>query len=239
MQTVPNTALSEMAALCGYDFLILDVEHGYFSEMDCLQALQTLRSTATAALIRLRGHDATSLGHYLDMGADGVLAPNVSTAAQARDLVRAMVYPPNGTRGCAGPMARGCGYGTDFAVHVKSPRDGLILAVMIETALGVANIEEILAVEGVDAVVVGPFDLSADMGYPAEFLHPAYVEALARIEKAAAAHGKLIGTAPHQGNTLESLLERGHRLITIGTDITLIREAMTARVAGAKAALRN
>lgn len=237
MQTVPNTVLTEIAAGCGYDFLILDCEHGYFSDMDCLQAMQTVRSTDIAALVRLREHDTQALGRYLDMGVDGVLVPNVSTAEQATNLSRAMQYPPAGTRGCAGPMARATRYGVDFAAHVHSPREGVVLAVMIETSLGVANAEEILAVEGVDAVIVGPFDLTTDMGCPGDFSHPAYAQALTRIERVAAAHGKTIGTAPHQGNPLESLLSRGHRLITIGTDITLIREAMTMRVANAKACL--
>lgn len=237
MQTVPHPMLGEMAAICGYDFLILDSEHGFFGELEHLQALLTLGSAGIGAFVRMREHDPQAVGRYLDMGADGILVPNVSSAAQAASFARAMEYPPAGIRHCAGPMTRASCYGVDFAAHLKAPRAGTLLAVMIETALGVANVEDILAVAGVDAVIVGPFDLTADLGFPGDFSHPDYTQALARIERAAAAHGKILGTAPHPGNPIEALLARGHRLITVGTDITLLREAMAARVATARACL--
>lgn len=234
LQTVPNPALAEAAALSGYDFLILDSEHGWFSEMDHLQTVLTLGGTGVSAMVRLRGHDAQSLGRYLDMGADAILIPNVTTAEQAAALVRAMSYPPAGTRGFAGPAARGTRYGVDLAAHLKSPREGVFLAIMIECALGVANIEEIVAIDGVDAVVVGPFDLTADLGVPGDFSQPAYAQALERVERAVLARGKVMGTAPHPGYPLESLLARGHRLITLGADMPLIRDAMSIQVAKAK-----
>src|SRR5207244_2945457 len=100
------SAVAEMAGMCGYDFLLLDAEHGVFSERDYLQTLQALAATEALALVRLAKHDPQALGRYLDMGVDGIVVPNVSTAEQARTLTRAMEYPPAGTRGFGAPLHR-------------------------------------------------------------------------------------------------------------------------------------
>jgi len=125
----------------------------------------------------------------------------------------------------------------DLAAHLKSPRDGICLVLIIESALGVANVEDILAVEGVDGVFIGPSDLTADLGCAGDFSQPVYAQAVERIERAAAAQGKLLGTAPHPGYPLEALLARGHRLFVIGADMPLFCEAMSAQVAQAKSCL--
>jgi 4-hydroxy-2-oxoheptanedioate aldolase len=234
LQSHPNFAMAEMAGLCGYDFLLLDGEHGVFSDSDYLHTLQTLAATKTLALMRFAQHDPQALGRYLDMGVDGIVVPNVSTAEQAKILARAMEYPPNGTRGMGAALHRATRYGMDWAAHLKAPRAGNALIVIIESALGVTNVEEILDVDGVDGVIVGPSDLSANLGQAGNFLNPIYIEAMMRIERAAAERGKIIGTAPHPGSTLGDLVARGHRLLIVGADMSLIREAMSAQVAEAK-----
>jgi 4-hydroxy-2-oxoheptanedioate aldolase len=238
-QTHPNPALTEMAGICGYDFLMLDAEHGVFSEQDYLHALQALGSTEAYALIRLAGHDTQAVGRYLDMGVDGILVPNVSTAEQARALAAAMTYPPTGTRGFGAPVHRATRYGLGLEDHLKTPRQGACLIVMIESALGVKNIEDILAVEGVDGVFIGPSDLSASLGHARDFSQPAFAQALTTIEQATSRRGKLLGTAPHAGSPLEALLARGHRLILLEADMCLIREAMTLQVLKARARLQE
>jgi len=178
-----------------------------------------------------------AVGRYLDMGADGIVVPNVSTAEQARSLARAMEYPPAGTRCFGAPLHRATRYGLDLARHVKAPREGVALLVIIESSAGVANVEDILAVEGIDGVIIGPSDLTADLGCARDFSHVAYVQAVARIEQAARARGKLLGTAPHPGSPVEALVARGHRLLIISDDVSLMREAMSAQVAQARACL--
>src|ERR1700722_3597242 len=121
VQTHPNPSLAEMAGMCGYDFLMVDCEHGVFSELDHVRSLQAIGSTDMAAIVRLAGHDPQALGRYLDMGVDGIIVPNVATAAQAKDLVRAMDYPPAGTRGFGAPAHRAARYGMDIAAHMKAP----------------------------------------------------------------------------------------------------------------------
>jgi 4-hydroxy-2-oxoheptanedioate aldolase len=234
LQTHPNTALAEMGGMCGYDFLVLDGEHGLFSEVDYFQTLQALAAADILAMVRLRKHDEQALGRYLDMGANAIVVPNVSTAEEARTMVRAMVYPPGGTRGFGAPLHRATRYGMDLLAHLRAPREDVCLVVIIESVRGLANVEDILAVEGVDGVIIGPSDLTADLGCAGDFSQPAYVQAVARIEQAVAARGKILGTVPHPGFPLEALLERGHRLLILGADMSLIREAMTSQVARAK-----
>jgi 4-hydroxy-2-oxoheptanedioate aldolase len=237
LQVQSNPPLAEMAGWCGYDFLLLDCEHGVFSDRDILHTLQALRAADTLALVRLAKHDLQAVGRYLDLGADAIVVPNVSTVEQAQALASAMNYPPAGTRGFAAPLQRATRYGLDLAAHAKAPRDEVCLIVIVESALGVANVGDILAVDGVDGVIIGPADLSADLGCPGDYSPPAYAQALARVERAAKENDKLLGTAPHPGSPIETLLMRGHQLIVAGADLSLIREALSAHVAKAKACL--
>jgi 4-hydroxy-2-oxoheptanedioate aldolase len=237
LMTHPSPPLAEMAGMCGYDFLMLDAEHGVFSESDFLQAMQALAATDAIAFVRLAGHDTHALGRYMDMGADAIVAPSVSSAAEAKMLVRAMEYPPSGTRGFGAAAHRATRYGLDLAAHIGDPRGGVCLFVIIESALGVSNIDEILAVKGVDGVIIGPSDLSANLGRTGDYSQPAYAQAVASIERAAAATGKLLGTVPHGGNSIEALLQRGHRLFVMGADMPLIRDAMCAQLANAQSSL--
>lgn len=237
LQTHPNSTFAEMAGLCGFDFLLVDGEHGWFGETDCLQTLRALAATNALAMVRLRDHNPQALGRYLDMGFEVIVAPNVSSADQAETLVRAMDYPPEGTRGFAAALHRATRYGLDTAEHLKAPRHRTSLLVIIESALGVANVDQILAVEGVDGAIIGPFDLSADLGCVADFSQLAYTRAVASIERAASARGKLLGTTPHPGSPLEALLARGHRIVIGAADISLMREAMSAAVMKSKACI--
>lgn len=225
LQTHPNPMLSEIAAFCGYDLLILDDEHGVFSSADFLQSIQLLSYTSTAVFVRVRGGDPHAVGSYLDMGVDGIVMPGVNNAEQAATYVRAMRYPPTGTRGWGASAHRSTRYGLDVSRHL-SARSHAALALMIESASSVDNIESILAVEGVDAAIVGPSDLSASLGSLGDFSTTAYAQAMARIERAAASTGKILGTAPHPGRSVEMLAACGYQVFIAGADSMIIRHAM-------------
>jgi L-fuconolactonase len=234
LQTHPNPTFTEMVGMCGYDFLILDDEHGVFSQSDHLNAMRALSATDVAVFVRLSGHDFRAIGRYLDMGADGLVIPNVETAEQASALVRAALYPPAGTRGVGAPAHRATRYGLSFAAHLRAPRAGAALVVLIESALGVANIDAILNTDGIDAALVGPADLAANLGCIGDYSHSAYADAMLRVEQIGTARGKVFGTAPHAGYPIEALLDRGHRLLILGADTPLMRDTMCAQVAKAR-----
>jgi 2-keto-3-deoxy-L-rhamnonate aldolase RhmA len=231
LQTRPNPDFAELTSLCDYDFLILDDQHGVFAPTDHLRTLQAVSSGDLAMFVRLRGHDLLALGCFLDMGADGIVVPEVETADEARALVRSMAYPPAGTRGFGAAAHRAASYGLELAAHLKDPRNGVCLLPTIESAQGVSNVEEIVAVDGVDGVIIGPSDLSADLGCPGDFTAPRYAQAVARIEAAAAAKGKILGTAPTAVAPPDALVARGYRMLIMGSDISLVREAMRDQVA--------
>ena len=235
--TQSEPALAEIAAISGYDFILLDGEHGTFMERDMYRILQIVGNTDTLIAIRIAGRDTEAVGRYLDMGADIIVVPNVSLPEQARALVSAMEYPPRGTRGFGAAVHRVTRYGADVTTHLRDPRAGASLLVIIESALGVSNVDEILAVAGIDGVIVGPADLSADLGQARNFAQPAYAEAISRVEQAAISRRKILGTAPHPGFSMRSLFERGHRFLITGADVSLIREAMTAQVSEAHLAI--
>jgi 2-keto-3-deoxy-L-rhamnonate aldolase RhmA len=230
LQSQANPALAEMAGMCGYDFLLLDGEHGVFTGSDYLDTLRALATVDVLALVRLAQHDVHALGMYLDMGADGIVVP-------ARTLARAMEYPPTGTRGVGASLHRVTRYGLDLSAHLKAPRDHVCLLVIIESALGVSNAEGILAVEGVDGVIIGPADLSADLGCAGDLSSPTFAQAVSHIEQAALTCGKLLGTAPYPSSPVDILVARGHRLLIVGADMSLIREAMVSQVTKAKSSL--
>lgn len=239
LQAHPNPTLTEIAALSGHDFVMLDDEHGCFDTSDYIHALQVLVGTDTLAFIRLSNHDGRAVGSYLDFGADAIVVPDVSTAEQAQALVRAMSYPPSGTRGIGAALHRVTRYGPDHATYLKSSGDRAALLVIIESALGAANAREILSVPGVAGVIIGPADLSASLGHPGDFSQPGYAEAFARVEQAAYETGKFFGTAPHPGYATEALLARGHRILILGSDVSLIGEAMRTLVSEAKSILES
>ncbi len=234
LQIYPNPVFAELAGLCGYDFIVIDREHGIFTDGDILATLQAVAATDMSVLVRPAGHDGQAIGRYLDMGVDGLLVPNVESAATAQALVRAMDYPPRGTRGFGAGAHRTSRYGLDVARHKADPRGEAFLAVLIESATGVAAIDEIVAVEGVDAAMIGPSDLSASLGSLGDVSVPAFGAAVSRLEAATAASGKIAGVAPPRDTPIATLIERGYRMFLLGADLALIREAMRTQLSTAK-----
>lgn len=239
MQTYPNPIFTELAAVCDYDFIVADCEHGLFSDRDILSALHAVQATDTALFVRMRDHDTAAIGRYLNMGAKGILVPDVTTAAQAQLLVRATLYPPHGTRGFAPSAQRVSAYGTKLTAHIAAPLGDAVLAIQIESMLGVENLADILDVDGIDAVIVGPADLTANLGAVTDYSSPAFVEALARIEHSAKQRGKTFGMPPLASQPIELLLRRGHRIFIVGSDIGLTRDALQQHLQSARGLADN
>jgi 4-hydroxy-2-oxoheptanedioate aldolase len=234
LQTRPRLEIADLAATCGYDFVLMDCEHGLFSETDCLQMLPTLACREALSVVRVRDHDPKAVWRLMDMGVDAVAVPYVSTAEEADALARAVRYPPAGTRSFGASLHRATRYGADSFAD-QHP----CLFIMIESAEGVRNVDEIVAVEGVDGVIIGPGDLAASLGALGDFSRPAFSAAMSRIERAVLARNKFLGTAHYPGVALEALVARGHRLLIVGADIALLRGAMLSQVEEARASIEQ
>jgi 2-keto-3-deoxy-L-rhamnonate aldolase RhmA len=222
---------AEIAARCGLDWALIDLEHGSGSEADLVPQLQGLGVVGTPAIVRVESLSRLRIGRALDLGAQGIMVPQLNDAEGAVEFVRYLRYPPHGARG-VGLSARGAGFGTASHEDVGRINESLTGIVQIESEKGVANASEIASVDGVDVLFVGPSDLSHALGVPGNFDHATYMGALGTIADAARGNGKAVGV--HIPGTAEfgRYHSLGFRFISIGTDASTL-------AAGLRNALRQ
>lgn len=218
---------AEALAGCGFDWLLIDGEHGPNDLRSILAQLQALAAHPERAVVRTPDHDAARIKQLLDGGAQTLMVPMVASAAQAHALVRAMHYPPHGIRGVGTAMARAAhwnGVG-DYFAHADRE---VCLIVQIESIEGLAALDAIAAVPGVDGVFLGPSDLAASMGHLGQPGHPevraAVEQALTRIRAA----GKAAGVFSADPALAARYQELGASFLLVGVDALLLRQAASA-----------
>lgn len=227
---------AEIVGLAGYDFVVIDHEHGPGTLADGLALLQALSGTPATALMRVPANDPVYVKRALDIGVEGLMFPNVNSAEEARAAVSACHYPPRGTRGAAYGMVRGADYGLLGDGYRDSCGERLLVVCQIETAAAVDAIAEIAAVPGVDALFVGPYDLSGNIGKLGQFQDPEVAALLDRAERAILDSGSIYGTIPVAGRSMADLVARGARLVTAGSDIGFVRTGAVQQVETFRAA---
>jgi 4-hydroxy-2-oxoheptanedioate aldolase len=228
---------AEIVARAGYDWALIDLEHGMATEAELLAQLVAVQATATAAVARVVSAERLRVGRVLDLGADGLMIPRLETPEEVRATVGWMRYPPEGTRGVAAGT-RGAGYSTVAHSQIRSINDRVLGVFQVESRAAVAAAGELAAVDGVDVLFVGPADLSHEMGIPGEFTNPRFVEALDRVAAAASAHGKAAGMLVRDASEVGAYLARGFRFLGIGSDSGMIMRGAREQLAEARAALR-
>ena len=218
-----DAAASELLGACGFDWLLIDMEHAP-NELPAVQAqLQALRGSSASPIVRPPWNDMVWMKRVLDLGAQTLLIPYVQTAAEAAEAVSYMRYPPAGRRGVAGgTRATQWGRVRDY---YKRAEDELCLLVQVESRQGLENLEEIAATPGVDGIFIGPADLSADMGHLGEPRHPevqdAIEDAVRRIRQA----GKAAGILARGEEPARHWLKAGCSFVAVGVDAVLLAEA--------------
>jgi 4-hydroxy-2-oxoheptanedioate aldolase len=221
----------ELLAFCGFDYLLLDQEHGFGEPSALLQSLQAMAATpACTSIVRVPSNDPNYLKRVLDAGVEGVMVPNILTADDARDAVAACRYPPLGRRGSALGSARASDYGIRATDYRSAAADELLIVCQIESVQAVENIDAIAAVDGVDVLFIGPHDLSGNVGRLGDLKHPEVAELIARAEAGIRRSGKPMGTIPHPGATWRDMFERGYQMINAGSDVARLRDAALADV---------
>lgn len=220
--SLPCPAVAEVLADSGFDWLFIDGEHGSFDVRDIECVLQAV-DHRIACLVRVPGHDETPVKQALDLGADGIIVPQINTAEQAREAVAMARYAPLGRRGVG--LARAHGYGRRFGEYLESANDEITVVVQAEHIEAVANIDEIAAVEGVDAVLVGPFDLSASLGKTGQLDDPEVVSAIAAVTAACLSAGKPLGIFGVDAAAVRAHRDAGYTLIAAGIDTLLLGRA--------------
>lgn len=218
-----SSLTAEVVGLAGFDWVLIDLEHGAGSESHVLAQLQALESTPTAVLVRVESGDGPRIGRVLDLGAEGVMVPKVSTAAEAEKVVRGLHYPPFGNRGVA-KMVRATAFGKDFNAYYDQSRATILGVVQIETEEALHHLDEIAATEGADVLFIGPADLSMELGIFGQFDHPRFKEALKAITDAARNAGKATGILFFNPEDYQTYHDLGIRLLACGSDATFVAD---------------
>lgn len=221
---------AEIVGHLGFDFFIIDNEHGFGSLQTAIGQMRAASASAATAIVRIPSPDPTYLKCILDAGAEGVLIPMVETVEQARACVDACRYAPRGLRGNASGVLRADGYGL-VEDYVARAHESLLVIVQIETVIGVHNAPDIAAVDGVDVVFIGPTDLSGSAGLPNQTGHPQVEALIAEAVAAARAAGKPVATTPRQGKTWQALFDEGIDVVATGSEIDYFRVAAAQQMA--------
>ncbi|TVQ37646.1 MAG: 4-hydroxy-2-oxovalerate aldolase [Spirochaetaceae bacterium] len=216
--TINAPDLVEIAAICGAEFGVLDMEHGPSSPESTVNLIRAAECRGLTPLVRVPNAEDSTILKALDIGAHGIIVPQVNDRATAERIVRACHYHPIGTRGLG--LARAADY-ESIAVndYFALVREQLLIVAQCESQQGLENVEQIAATDYVDVVFLGPFDLSQSLGIPGETDHPLIRQAADRIVAACKAAGKIAGVFAGNGELARQRMEQGFRLIAMGTDI--------------------
>lgn len=232
-----SAASAELIARAGYDWVVIDLEHGMGSEAMLHAQLLAVQGTATCAVVRSASAERMRVGRVLDLGADGVMIPRLESVAEAADALRWMRYPPDGIRGVA-LITRGAGFGERGHADLAATVNPSILGVFqVESPEAVAAADEMAALDGVDVLFVGPTDLSHAMGMPGEITRPEFLAALDAVAAACRRHGKAAGILVRDASHVAEHLGRGYAFIGIGSDVGWVASTSRRELAAARAAL--
>lgn len=219
---------AQIMANCGFDWLILDMEHGPIPITALQAAITAVRTTETEPFVRAAWNASSAIQPILDCGASGIMVPMVSTAELARAVVRDAYYPPLGERsrgGARGPLS----FQTDAPSYFAQANDAIFVMAQIETAEAIENLEEIAAVDGIDCLFVGPNDLAASYGfdYPAgwEKMSGPYAAAIDRVVEVARRFGKIAGLQASSAAIANDCIARGYTVVGVTTDTNLLAGA--------------
>lgn len=225
-----------LMAGAGLDYVLVDLEHGR-GGLDGLAAqVQALAAFDTAVMVRLPDHDAGSVKRCLDLGANCLLVPQVETAAMAQSILDNALFPTEGRRGVAVGAIQAADWGYAADRYFAHANEALTVLVQIESPEAVANLDEILAIERLDGLFIGPNDLSASMGLFRQFDAPEFSQAFDRVFDATLAAGKVFGALPAPHLEVETLVKRGAQVVPGVSDQSLLRAGALALVAALKAA---
>ena len=217
-----SPAVAEILSQIGFDWIFIDAEHSTLDSHH-LQAIFQATGELVPCVVRLPALDEIVVKKTLDAGAAGLIVPQVNTAEQAEQLVKWGRYYPEGSRGLG--FGRIQGYGLKVGEYLESANESILLCVQAESAEAVKNIEAIVRVRGLDAVLVGPYDLSASMGLPGQVDHPDVKAAIRHVAKVCQEVGMPIGIFGLTALAVKPYIERGFRFIVAGVDTIMLGNA--------------
>lgn len=216
-----SSVTAEIVGLSGFDWVLIDLEHGAGEPKDLLHQLQALEHTASASIVRVESYQKERIHRVLDLGAEGVMCPRIFSAEEAQKAMRGIHYPPAGIRGVA-KMVRATGFGKNFDAYKSSTGDALVGIIQIETAEALEELDEIAMTPGVDVLFIGPADLTVALGIDGDLDHPLFLDAVDKIIKAAKKASKAVGILIFDPNDFKKYQDLGIQLIACGSDATFV-----------------
>jgi 4-hydroxy-2-oxoheptanedioate aldolase len=220
-----SSLTAEIAGRAGFDWVVIDLEHGSGDYESLVHQLQAVSGTSAAPIVRIAWNDAPRFKRALDLGPSGILVPYISSAEEARRAVASMRYPPQGVRGVA-KLNRASGFGWEFEEYFARANSSLLTVLQVETVTALESVEEIAAVDGADVLFVGPLDLSASLGIVQQFDHPEFRAAQARVVAACRKAGKAAGILLPGAEQIERAIADGFTFIGVGSDGGLVAAGM-------------
>jgi 2-keto-3-deoxy-L-rhamnonate aldolase RhmA len=215
---------------CGFDWLFIDAEAHPLTQPELLNLIRAAETTGTPPVVRMNNDHESDIRQVLDMGAAGVIIPLVKTAEQTRKIVEAAKFAPIGCRGITAGRAQQYGYGKKLGEFIRHVNTQTAVIVMVEETVGLSNVEEIAAVEGLDGIFVGPGDLSISLECPGEHLHDDMIAAYRSIAAAARNHRVALGTFPSSREMYDFCHDQGFRFFLTGLDTAFLRTAAVSRL---------
>ena len=223
--SLPGPGPAELLAAGGVDYVVLDLQHGLLAERDLPLLFPAIEAHDAAPVVRLRSNDGVEIGRVLDLGAEGIVVPNVDSAKEARSAVLSTLYPPRGTRGF-GPVRAGLTLGPDAL-------EDIAVIAQVESAAALDCVDELARVDGIAALYVGPWDLSVSLGLPVppDLEGDELAAALSRVRAAADAVGLPAGVHSIRAPEAGRLAAAGWRLVNVVDDVTSLRDAVAGGLA--------
>ena len=217
-----STVSAEIVGQVGFDWLLLDLEHGAGDVAIMYQQLQALSASSSTCVVRTDQLSRPKVQRILDAGANGIMFPQIQSTEQAREAIEMMYYPPRGTRGMA-KMTRATGFGRFANEYINNLDKNLLGVIQVETLKALENIDAIAATDGIDVLFVGPTDLSLSLGILGQLNHPQYQDAIRNIAAAAKRYGKAVGVLLQDVNEYEMYYQLGYRFLACGADSMFVR----------------
>lgn len=226
---IPNSSIGEIMGDAGYDWIAVDMEHGTVSNHQLPDIFRAIELGNTLPVVRLASGAAKECKQALDAGAGGVIVPMVESASQLTEVRDACRWPPSGNRGVG--FSRANLFGKNFATYTQEAQSPLLVA-MIEDVRAIETLDSILAVEGLDAIFIGPYDLSASMGLTSQFDHSDFIDVMQQINCLANEYDVASGIHVVSTSTeeLNSRIKEGYRFMAYSIDAVMLQSAVTRPV---------
>lgn len=230
--------IAQIVRASGADFILFDMEHSGVSIETLKGLIAACRGIGLTPFVRVPTLQYHFIARCLDIGAMGIMVPMVESAAQAREIVSATRYPPAGRRGSAFTIAHDDYEGGSVPDKMAIANERALVIALVETAVGVEAVDEIAAVDGVDVIWMGHFDLTNFMGIPGQFDNPAYLQAVDKIVEAARRHNKPAGMMAANEEWARDYLAKGFRVVAYGIDHLLLQRALADGLAQVRAMVK-